>query len=480
MRIPLEKSPHIVHGDALETDWSGLLPPGKCWFVLGNPPFGGFVMRDANKQTQTKAVLKALGAAGSRLDYVAAWFLKAGACLKGSRARIAFVATNSIVQGEQVPQLWPALFNTYGLEIVFAHTTFPWGSEARGKAHVHVVIVGLADRDSASSRRRLFAYELSRNESTEVETGRIGPYLVDTSQLTDPHMVVERERKSLSGLPRIGVGTKPVDGGHYILNRDEKEAFLADEPDAADLLRPFIGGREFINGLDRWVLFLGGASPSRLRAMSGVMQRIRSVREFRENSAGKLGKSLAADPTAFHVTVAPESEFLVMPEVSSERREYVPVGFLKPPTIPSNKLLVVENATLSLFGLLTSTMHMAWLRHVGGRLESRYQYSSGLVYNTFPLPSEGADQSRLEPLAQAVLDARDVHPGTTLADLYDPDLMPTNLRRAHRALDRGVDRLYRRTGFASERERVEHLFMLYEKMHTPLGAKTKGRRNRRR
>ena len=479
-RIPLEKSPHIVHGDALETDWSGLLPPGECSFVLGNPPFGGFVMRDGNKQTQTKAVMKALGAGGSRLDYVAAWFLKAGAYLKGNRARIAFVATNSIVQGEQVPQLWPALFNSYGLEIVFAHSTFPWGSEARGKAHVHVVIVGMADRDSASSRRRLFAYELSRSESTEVEITQIGPYLVDTSQLTDPHMVVERERKSLSGLPKIGVGTKPVDGGHYILNRDEKEAFLADEPDAAGLLRPFIGGREFVNGLERWLLFLVGASPSRLRTMSGVMHRVRAVRDFRENRAGRLGRSLAADPTAFHVTVAPESEFLVMPEVSSERREYVPIGYLKPPTIPSNQLLVVENATLPLFGLLISSMHMAWLRHVGGRLESRYRYSSGLVYNTFPLPSVDADLSRLEPLAQDVLDARNAHPGATLADLYDPDLMPATLRRAHRALDRTVDRLYRRTGFSSERERVEHLFMLYEKMHTPLGATAKGRRRRRR
>ena len=479
-RIPLKKSPHILHSDALETDWSSLLPPGECSFVLGNPPFGGFVMRDGDKQKQTKAVMKSLGAGGSRLDYVASWFLKAGAYLKGSRARIAFVATNSIVQGEQVPQLWPTLFDRYGLEIVFAHSTFPWGSEARGKAHVHVVIVGMADRNSASSRRRLFTYESSGNESTELELSRIGPYLVDTSQLTDPHMVVERERKSLSGLPKIGVGTKPVDGGHYILNGEEKEAFLAEEPEAADLLRPYIGGREFLNGVERWLLFLAGASPSRLRAMSGVMHRIRAVRDYRKNRAGGLGKSLATDPTTFHVTVAPESEFLVLPEVSSERREYVPIGYLKPPTIPSNKLLVVENANLPLFALLISSMHMAWLRHVGGRLESRYQYSSGLVYNTFPLPSKGTDLSRLEPLAQAVLDARATYPDATLADLYDPDLMPTPLRRAHQALDRTVERLYRRTGFASERERVEHLFMLYEKMLAPLKAATKGTRRRRR
>ncbi len=478
VRIPLEKSPHIVHGDALETDWSGLLPPGDCSFVLGNPPFGGFVMRDEGKQAQSRAVMKALGAGGSRLDYVAAWFLKAGAYLQGNRARIAFVATNSITQGEQVPQLWPALFGRYGLEIVFAHRTFAWGSDARGKAHVHVVIVGMSDRDSASSRRRLFTHEHSSNESIEHELGSIGPYLVDTSQLTDPHIVVERERKSLSGLPKIGVGTKPVDGGHYILNREEKEAFLVEEPEAADFLRPFIGGREFINGEERWLLFPSAVSPSRLRTLPSVMRRIRDVRDFRQHRAGKLGKSLASQPTAFHVTVAPESDFLVIPEVSSERREYVPIGYLKPPTIPSNQLLVVEDATLPLFALLTSTMHMAWLRHIGGRLKSDYRYSSGLVYNTFPMPSKGSDLSRLEPLAQAVLDARTAHSGVTLADLYDPDLMPPNLRRVHHALDRAVDRLYRRGGFASERERVEHLLKLYEKMRAPLAIATKSRRRR--
>ena len=478
VRIPLETSPNIVHGDALELDWEGVLAAGDCSFVFGNPPFGGFVMRDEEKQKLTKDVMKTLGAGGSRLDYVAAWFLKAGAYMRGNRARIAFVATNSITQGEQVPQLWPALFDRYGLEIVFAHTTFPWGSEARGKAHVHVVIVGMADRDSAPSQRRLFTYKASSNESTELELGRIGPYLVDTSQLSDPHVVVERERKSLSGLPKIGVGTKPVDGGHYILNCEEKEAFLVKEPDAADLLRPFIGGREFINRAERWLLFLSVASPYRLRTMPSVMRRIRDVRDFREHRAGKLGRSLALQPTAFHVTVAPESDFLVIPEVSSERREYVPIGYLKPPTIPSNQLLVVENATLPLFALLTSAIHMAWLRHIGGRLKSDYRYSSGLVYNTFPMPPQEVNLSKLGPLAQAVLDARAVHPGATLADLYDPDTMPPNLRRAHQGLDRAVDRLYRRSGFVSERERVEHLLMVYEGMRGVLGVGMSGKKRR--
>ncbi len=477
-RIPLTASPHIVHGDALEIDWTVVLPPEQCSYVLGNPPFGGFVMRDEQKQIQTKSIMTELGATGSRLDYVGAWFLKAGAYLRGKSARIAFVATNSITQGEQVAQLWPALFDRYNLEVMFGHRTFPWGSDARGVAHVHVVIIGLSDRKSTPLGRRLFTYENSTNEPDEVEVAQISPYLVDASHLGDSHLVIARRRSSVSGLPKIGVGTKPVDGGHYILDKEERRELLAQEPKAVSLLRPFIGGREYINGIERWILLALGVSPSELRAMPVVMSRVRAVREFRKNHAGKLANSLAEQPKEFHVTVVPNTEFLVIPEASSKRRKYVPIGYLEPPTIPSNQLLVVENATLPLFALLTSAMHMAWLRHIGGRLKSDYRYSTGLVYNTFPLPPEDAKLAKLEPLAQAVLDARAAHPGATLADLYDPDLMPPNLRKAHTILDRAVDRLYRRGGFASERERVEHLFGLYEKMMTPLAVKQKPKRRR--
>ena len=480
VRIPLEGSPHVLNADALETDWKNLLPPQNCSYVFGNPPFGGFVMRDERKQVQTKTVMAKLGATGSRLDYVAAWFLKAGAYFRGKRARIAFVATNSITQGEQVAQLWPALFDRYNLEITFGHRTFPWGSDARGKAHVHVVIVGLSDGKTASAERRLFTYENSRSESDEIKLARISPYLVDASQLGNSHLVVERRRSAISSLPKIGVGTKPVDGGHYILDREEREDLLTREPEAARLLRPFVGGREYINGLERWILLVSGAPPSVLRSMPSVLKRVRAVREFRTGHAGRLARSLADRPTEFHVTVVPSAEFLVVPEVSSERREYVPIGYLEPPAIPSNQLLVIQNTTLHLFALLTSAMHMAWLRHVGGRLKSDYRYSSGLVYNTFPTPSGSSDLSKLEPLAQAVLDARATHPDATLADLYYPDLMPPDLHRAHQALDRAVDRLYRRTAFASERERVEHLFMLYEKMRAPLAAMMKEKPKRRR
>ena len=254
------------------------------------------------------------------------------------------------------------------------------------------------------------------------------------------------------------------------------------EPEAPPWLRPFIGAREYLRGGERWILALHDAPPGALARLPRVRERIAAVRAYREASKSAPTQKLAATPTLYHVNVIPTAPFLVIPEVSSERREYAPIGWLEPPVIPNNLVRILPNASLADFGLLTSAMHMAWLRHISGRLKSDYRYSIGLVYNTFPMPSEGADLSRLESLAQAVLDARAAHPGATLAELYDPDLMPPNLRRAHQALDRAVDRLYRRAGFASERERVEHLFMLYEKMYTPLGVEMKrnaARRKRR-
>ena len=275
-------------------------------------------------------------------------------------------------------------------------------------------------------------------------------------------------------------GSKPIDGGHYIFDSEERTAFVKAEPDAAAFLRPFVGAREYLQGGTRWILALHDAPPATLARLPHVKERIATVRAYRQASKSKPTQKLAETPTLYHVNVLPTAPFLVIPEVSSERREYAPIGWLEPPTIPSNLVRVLENASLTDFALLTSAMHMAWLRHVGGRLKSDYRYSIGLVYNTFPTPPEGADLSKLAPLAQAVLNARATHPDATLADLYDPDLMPPNLRNAHTTLDRAVDRLYRPGGFASERERVEHLFGLYEKMMVPLAVKPKPKRRRRR
>ena len=312
----------------------------------------------------------------------------------------------------------------------------------------------------------------------------ITPYLFDGGALANPHLVVREEGSPVNGMRQLITGSKPIDDGHYIFKAEERPVFLEAEPEAAKLLRPFVGAREYLQGSERWILALHDASPTVLAKLPHVRERIAAVRAYRADSKSKPTQQLAETPTVYHVNVRPTAPFLVIPEVSSERREYLPVGWLEPPAIPSNKLRLLTDATLSDFALLTSAMHMAWMRAVTGRLESRYMYSVGVVYNTFPLPPgfADADTSALEPLAQAVLDARAAHSGATLANLYDPDLMPPNLRRAHHALDRAVDRFYRRQRFTSERERVEHLFMLYEKMRAPLTAvmKTKPKRRRRR
>ena len=292
--------------------------------------------------------------------------------------------------------------------------------------------------------------------------------------------MVREESAPINGMGRLIIGSKPIDGGSYIFDAAERDAFLGAEPEAAPWLRPFIGAREYLQGGERWILALHDAPPEVLARLPGVRERIAAVRAYREASKSAPTRKLATTPTLYHVNVIPTTPFLVIPKVSSERREYVPVGWLEPPTVPSDLVFVLQDASLVDFALLTSAMHMAWLRHIGGRLESRYRYSIGLVYNTFPTPPEGADLSKLAPLAQAVLDARADHPNATLADLYPPDLMPPTLRRAHQALDRAVDRLYRRGGFASEREWVEHLFALYEKMIASLEAEVKGKRKRRR
>ena len=475
-RIPLKASPSIRHGDALEIDWAEILPPERCDYVFGNPPFVGAKFQTDEQRFQVRRIAN-LGKSGGSLDYVAAWFIKAGEYVQNTSARIGFVATNSITQGEQVAQLWPVLFDRFKLEISFTHHTFAWGSDARGKAHVHVVIIGLDRQERAKSQKRLFSYPDINNEPEETQHVAISPYLFDATSFSNPHLTVCEESKPINGMTPLRYGSQPIDGGHYIFTVGERSRFLAEEPDAEHLLRPFVGAREYLQGGDRWILTLHNTEPNTLACLPQVRKRIAAVRESRLASKRAVTRELAKFPAKFAFTTIPTAPFLVIPEVSSEKREYVPIGWLEPPVIPSNLVRVLEDANLVDFALLTSAMHMAWLRHVGGRLESRYRYSIGLVYNTFPTPPDFVEDNtsllELKPLAQAVLEARDAHPDTTLANLYDPDLMPANLRKAHQALDRAVDRLYRHSSFTSERERVEHLFMLYEKMCNPLETVTR-------
>ena len=479
-RIPLEKSPHIRHGDALEFDWAELLPPGKCSYVLGNPPFVGAKNQKPHQRKQVRRIA-ALGRSGGTLDYVSAWFIKAGEYIQRSEAQIGFVATNSITQGEQVAQLWPLLFDRCALEIAFAHRTFAWGSDAPDMAHVHVVIIGLAKRETAPREKRLFSYDTPSGEPHESLHTALSPYLFDASGLTDSRIVVKESAQPLNGLPPLLSGSQPIDNGNYIFKAEERAAFLREEPGAELYLRPYVGSREFLQGGERWILALQDASPTDLKAMPKVVERMQAVRAFRAKSKRKSTLAIADYPTQYNVNVIPSTPFLVVPEVSSERREYIPIGWLEPPVIPSNKIRILPNATLWQFGLLTSTMHMAWVRNIGGRLKSDFSYGIGIIYNTFPMPPVSAERlQRLEPYADAVLAARAAHPNATLADLYDPDLMPVELRRAHRALDIAVDRLYRRSPFSSDRERIEYLLGLYEKMMVPLAASATPRRRHRR
>lgn len=469
-RIPIGKSPQIVNADALETDWESVLPASECHYLYGNPPFGGSKYQSTKQRAQVQRIAQ-LGNSGGTLDYVCPWFIRAGQYLQKGTAKVGFVATNSITQGEQVAQLWPILFERHNLEIAYAHRTFAWGSDARGKAHVHVVIIGLVRRDMEPETKRLFSYPDIQGDPIETEHDKLSPYLIDASRLADPHMVVREVGKPLNGAPPIVIGSKPIDGGHYIFEPEEARAFIASEPGAQRFMRPYIGSEELINGKVRYILALQEAPPSELRAMPAVLARVENVRQSRQKSNSPPTRALADTPTLYHVNVVPDRPFLAIPEVGSERRDYAPIAFLKPPTIPSNLVRVLLEADLWHFGILTSRMHMAWLREIGGRLKSDPRYSIGIVYNNFPWPvADEPRKQRIRELAQAVLDARAAHPGATLADLYDPLTMPPDLRKAHQTLDRAVDALYSSDPFPSDLDRVEFLLARYEDLITPMAA----------
>ncbi len=472
--IPLTDSANIVHGDALEIDWNTVLPHEQCFAIMGNPPFVGAKFQSAEQRQQVRDLAR-LGGSGGTLDFVCAWFIKAGAYIDGGPTRIGLVSTNSITQGEQVAQLWPILFERYGLEIAFAHRTFAWGSDARGKAHVHVVIIGLTHRSVEPKEKRLFSYDDINGEPDETAHDALTAYLFDAGSVGNRHLVVKEEARPINGATKVKIGSKPIDGGNFIFDSEERDRFLELEPDAVTYLRPYVGSHEFINGYTRWILALHSVSPNQLRAMPLVKERVAAVKQFREASRSRPTQVLALTPQHYHVNVLPEGDFLVIPKVSSERRDYVPMGWLRSPTVPSDLVFVVENSTMFCFALLTSAMHMAWLRHMGGRLKSDYRYSIGLVYNTFPWPDPSLIQrDQIEQVAQTVLDARAAWPTSSLADLYDPNTMPANLRKAHAALDLAVDRLYRPKAkgapFATDRDRVEHLFGLYEALVNPMAS----------
>ena len=464
-RLPLRKSANITVGDALQLDWESIVPKEELTFILGNPPFVGAKFQNDSQRKDLRPIISKVDN-GGLLDYVAGWFIKAANYIQNTQIKVGFVSTNSICQGEQVAPLWNYLFSK-GVKIHFAYSTFPWESEARGKAAVHVVIVGFADFDI--SEKRLFIRE-SKNDFQEIKVKNISPYLVEGSDFT-----VGNRSKPICNVPEIATGNKPIDGGHYIFSDDEKNEFLVKEPNASKYILPFLGADEFINKKRRWILYLKDISPNELKLMPEVLKLVNLVKEFRLRSASKPTIKLASTPTRYHTENMPTSKFLVIPQVSSERRQYIPIGFMQPGIVCSDKLRILPNATLSHFGILTSKMHMNWMRLTTGRLKSDYQYSALTVYNNFPWPENPGEKQikAVEAAAQKVLDARAAFPASSLADLYDPLTMPPILVKAHQQLDKAVDLCYRPQAFISEAKRMEFLFELYEKCTAGLFVKEK-------
>ena len=400
-RIPLRDSPHILHGDALEADWAALLPSQRCSYIMGNPPFVGAKFQSEFQRAQVRRIA-GLGGSGGTLDYVAAWFIKAGQYAQNNhRIRIAFVSTNSITQGEQVAQLWPILFDRHGLEIAFAHRTFSWGSEARGKAHVHVVIIGLAHRNFEPTDKRLFSYPDIKSDPVESSHGALSAYLFDAKGAANRHLVVKEEGKPINGARPVKSGVQMIDNGILTFTQSEKAAFLESEPAAKPLFREFLGGEEYINGFARSILYLADADPALLRSLPLVTERMRQLRTYRESSTRPSTQAMAEYPTKLGVDERLKTDYLVIPNTSSERRDYVPIGWLEPEVIASQKLRILPGASLWEFAILTSRAHMAWLAHIGGRLKSDFSYTHGLVYNTFPWPdTTPAHRAKVEALAQ--------------------------------------------------------------------------------
>lgn len=472
-RLPLKTAPHIVYGvSALSLDWVEVIAPEKLTFIVGNPPFVGAKLLSDEQRAEVATVFHDTRNAGL-LDYVACWYRKAVDYMATNPAiRAALVSTNSITQGEQVGVLWSDLLER-GVHIHFAHRTFQWSSEARGKAAVHCVIIGFGLRDTAE--HWLYDYETVKSEPMRLKVGRINPYLIN-----GPDILAEARMAPISPITFIVNGSIPADGGNLILSLSDKDELLRVEPQAEQWLRPYLGAEGFISGEIRYCLWLVDCPPASLRAMPHVRSRVDGVRKMRLESAKEATQDKAEIPMLFTENRQPVDGFyLAIPRTSSENRRYIPIGFLSSEVIAANDLQIVPNASLFEFGILTSSAHIGWARVTSGRMKSDIRYSVKLTYNTFPWP-EPTDKQRstIEAAAQAVLDARAHYPSSTLADLYDPLTMPPELVKAHHALDRAVDAAYGKRSFVSEAERVAFLFERYQQITSLLPA-TSSKRSRR-
>lgn len=461
-RLPLSKSAKIVHGNSLRINWEEVVPINELSFIIGNPPFYGKQLQTKEQKEDMKLVFGKVKGAGI-LDYVAAWYLKASQYIFNTKIKSAFVSTNSIVQGEQTGILWNELLNNYGIKIHFAHRTFKWGNEARGKAAVYCVIIGFANYEV--KQKLIFDYEDISGEPHEIKAKNINPYLVDA-----PDLVILKRRKPICDVSNISFGSMPNDGGNFLMTDDEKMEFLKIEPEAAPFIKPLISAHEFLNGKKRWCLWLKDIKPHELRSLSAVNERVQNVKNLRMASNRAATQKLAAFPTLFGETRQPQDNYILIPRHSSENRKYIPMGFFDAEHIASDSCLAINNATLYEFGILHSEIHMTWVNYVCGRLESRYRYSNEMVYNNYPWPKEPLERNfaKVEEKAQKVLDVRAEFEGSSLADLYDPLTMPPKLVKAHQELDKAVDLCYRPQAFINEAARIEFLFDLYNQYTMPL------------
>ena len=455
-RIPLTKGAEILCANAHRIDWESLVPKDELSYILGNPPFVGYSNQSAEQKEDVILVCldekgKPIKNAG-KIDYVAAWYYRASKYIQGTKTRAAFVSTNSITQGEQVSAVWKPLFDRFGIHIDFAYRTFKWDSEATGKAHVHCVIVGFSTVDSVE--------KAIYDGDEKVTAKNISPYIVDA-----PNVFVESRATAICPVPAMVYGNKPADGGHLFLGADEYKELLSKEPISQKYVKKVLGADEYINNIERYCLWLVDIEPSELRKMPFVMERVNKVRQMRLASPKKATQDDASTPTLFQEIRQPECDYVIVPRVSSESRYYIPIGFESPDTIVSDAVQIIPNATLYHFGILTSSVHMAWTRAVCGRLKSDYRYSKDIVYNNFPWPDvTEKHEAEVEKLAQGILDARANYNKSSLADLYDLLTMPPELRKAHNALDKTVMKLYGFTNDMSEPEIVAELMERYQRL----------------
>lgn len=525
VRLPLKKSPHIIHDNALRVDWSKLIvrtevditadvtnifvnEPAESYqsvnvftnkvnvitgkspvtfsgktkfdYILGNPPFVAKKNRTKEQNEDMDTVCSSIKNSGL-LDYVCAWYIKAAdylnnckdeACLVSTK--VAFVSTNSITQGEQVGALWNYLLKQ-NIKIHFTHRTFKWSNEARGQASVYCVIIGFAKYDA--KEKFIYDYDTPKSEPQKINAKNINPYLIDAETV-----IIDNREEPICDVPKIIFGSMPNDDGNFLFDDKEKKEFLKKEPNARMYIKPLISAKEFLNGENRWCLWLENVTPSEIRSMPGVNSIIEKVKQYRLNSTREATIRLAKYPYLFGEIRQPKTNYILIPRHSSENRKYIPIGFFNKNNIASDSCVIIPKGDLFLFGILTSIMHNAWMRQICGRIKSDYRYSNKLVYNNFPFPENpsGKQKEKVEEAVTKMLAVREKHieKGSTLADLYDPVAMPKDLTDAHKDIDDAVDACYRKEKFTTELIRLEYLFELYKKYSQPLISSEKKKRKK--